>query len=265
MALLRIAGDTSGFSNLAAPAVAGSNTYTFDYPAGSPVTTLTPVTIANGTLLMGNTISGRLEANTLVAGTGITVTNGPSTITIAFATAGNTTQGPHTIWVPAWAMYPTTTNGASAANGAFQTVTNILMFKTLDYDTTTSEKAQFSLKLGNSWNLGTVTAKVVWSHGTTSVNFGVSWSVAGRAFSDNEAGDAALGTPMVFSDTGGTANNIYVSPASGGITIGGTPADGDWIIMEVLRSVANASDNMAIDARLHGVELTYTTDADTDA
>lgn len=263
MALLRIAGDTSGFSNLAAPAVAGSNTYTFDYPAGSPVTTLAPVTIANGTLLMGNTISGRLEANTLVAGTGITVTNGPATITIASTVTG--TAGLHTIWVPAWAMYPTFTNGASAANGAFELATNDLMLKTLDYDTTTSEKAQFSLKLGNSWNLGTVTAKVVWSHGTTATNFGVSWSVAGRAFSDNEAGDAALGTPMVFSDTGGTANNIYVSPASGGITIGGTPADGDWIIMEVLRSVANASDNLAIDARLHGVELTYTTDAETDA
>jgi hypothetical protein len=262
MALIRIAGDTSGFSNLAAPAVAGSNTYTFDYPQGSPVTTLTPVTIANGTLLMGNTISGRLEANTLVAGTGISVTNGPATITIASTIS---TVGLHTIWVPAWAMYPTVTNGASAANGFFELVTNDLMLKTLDYDTTTSEKAQFSLKLGNSWNLGTVTAKVVWSHGTTATNFGVSWSVSGRAFSDNEAGDAALGTPMVFSDTGGTANNIYISPASGGITIGGTPADGDWIIMEVLRSVANASDNMAIDARLHGVELTYTTDADTDA
>jgi len=216
MAKLRLNGDTSGWIDLVAPAVAPNTTYTFDRTTGSVLT------------------------------------------------QDDTAIGLHTMWIPAWAMYPTVTNGASAANGAFELVTNDLMLKTLDFDTTTSEKAQFSLKLGTSWNLGTVTAKVVWSHGTTTVNFGVSWSVSGRAFSDNEAGDQALGTPMVFSDTGGTANNIYISPASGGITIGGTPADGDWIIMEVLRSVANASDTMAIDARLHGVELTYTTDAGTD-
>ena len=289
----------------------------------------TAVSLVNGAILIGNTVSGGYDLNTLTQGTNITITNDKGSVTIAAAGGGGdsfgtiavsgqsnivadqtndtltvaagtgvtittdagtdtitiaaadafasaqanaafnaanaaSTLGIHTIWIPAWAMYPTGTNGASAANGLFELVTNDLMLKTLDFDTTTSEKAQFNLKLGNSWNLGTITAVVVWSHGTTTTNFGVSWSVAGRAFSDNEAGDAALGTPMVFSDTGGTANNIYISPASGGITIGGTPADGDWIIMEVLRSVANASDTMAIDARLHGVELTYTTDASTD-
>lgn len=259
MAKLRLNGDTSGFSDLIVATAAKGNAFTFDANSGSVFTTAAPIVAANGTILIGNTISGFLEANTIRQGTGITISMAPGGITIS----GNV--GQHTLWIPAWAMYPTSTNGASAANGQFELVTNDLMLKTLDYDTTTSEKAQFSLKLGNSWDLGTITAKVVWSHGTTATNFGVSWSVAGRAFSDNEAGDAALGTPMVFSDTGGTANNIYISPLSGGITIGGTPADDDWIIMEVSRSVANASDTMAIDARLHGVQLFYITDSAVDA
>jgi hypothetical protein len=259
MAKLRLTGDTSGFSDLIVATAAKGNSFTFDANTGSVFTTAAPIIAANGTILIGNAVSGYLEANTIVQGAGLTITNAPGSITIS------ANVGQHSLWIPAWAMYPTGTNGASAANGLFETVTNDLMFKTLDFDTTTSEKAQFNLKLGNSWDLGTITAKVVWSHGTTATNFGVSWSVAGRAFSDNEAGDQALGTPMVFTDTGGTANNIYISPLSGGITIGGTPADDDWIIIEVLRSVANSGDSMAIDARLHGVQLIYTTDSAVDA
>jgi len=234
---------------------------------------------ANGQLLIGNTVSSGFDRATLTQGTNITITNAKGSITIessdAFAqaqanaafNAANTasTQGLHTIWVPAWAMYPQLTNGASAANGAFQLTTNLQMLKTLDFDTTTAENAQFAVSMPNSWNEGTITANVVWSHGTTTTNFGVTWTLEGLAYSDNEAIDAAFGTPVPTSDTGGTANTVYISPPTSAITVGGTPSAGDWIVFRVSRQVANASDTMAIDARLHGVQIKYTTNASTEA
>jgi hypothetical protein len=220
---------------------------------------------------------------TIVAGTGMTITTnaGTDTITLsaadAFAsaqanaafnaanTAANTTQGLHAIWVPAWAMYPQITNGASAANGAFEVVPYRQVLKTLDYDATTQESAQFTIKMPRSYNLGTVTANAVWSHGTTATNFGVTWLFDAYAYSDGDLIDGAFGTAVPTTDTGGTANTCYISPPTSAITIGGTPAAGDWVIFRVARQVANTGDTMAIDARLHGVEIMITTNANTDA
>jgi hypothetical protein len=226
---------------------------------------------------------------TLVAGESITITTdaGTDTVTLAaqdaFArlqannaynhangafgkanTANDSTQGLHSIWIPAYAMYPQTTNGASPAN-TVQMVTNLQILKTLDFDTTTSEAAQFAVKMPNSWNAGTVTANAVWSHGTTVTNFGVTWQIDALSYGDNEAIDTAFSGAVSFSDTGGTANTVYISPASAAITIASTPAKGDWVVFRVRREVANASDTMAIDARLHGVELKFTTNANHDA
>jgi hypothetical protein len=52
-------------------------------------------------------------------------------------------QGRHSIWVPAGAMVARTTNGAAA--GTVETSTNKNMFKTLDFDASTQEFAQFEV------------------------------------------------------------------------------------------------------------------------
>lgn len=171
--------------------------------------------------------------------------------------------GKQTIWIPAVAMIARTTNGAAA--GTAETATNKIMFKTLDYDTTTQEFAQFQIRMPKSWNESTVTFQPVWSHAATTVNFGVVWSVAGVAISDADAGDAAFGTAVTSTDTGGTTNMLYIGPESAAITIAGTPAAQDWVVFQVARVPADGSDNMAIDARLHGITLYYTTDAANDA
>jgi hypothetical protein len=49
------------------------------------------------------------------------------------------------------------------------------------------------------------------------------------------------------------------------ITIGGTPAEADWVVFQVYRNAASGSDTLAVDARLHGVALIYTTDTANDA
>ena len=166
--------------------------------------------------------------------------------------------GKQAVWIPASAMVATTTNGA--ASGTAEMTTNKNMFSTLDYDTTTQEFAQFAWRMPTSWNESTVTFRPVWSHASTTTNFGVVWQLAGVACSDDDAGDAAFGTAQTSTDTGGTTNDIYIGPESSAITIAGTPAAGDLVFFQVARVPANGSDTMAIDARLHGIVLYITTD-----
>jgi hypothetical protein len=160
-------------------------------------------------------------------------------------------------------MISRTTNGAAA--GSVETTTNKIMLSSLDFDTTTQEFAQFSIRMPKSWNESTVTARFTWSHPSTTTNFGVVWALEAIALSDDDAGDTAFGTAQQIADTGGTTNDIYISGATPALTIGGTPAAEDWVVFQVKRVVADGSDTMAVDARLHGVTLYITTDAANDA
>ena len=180
----------------------------------------------------------------------------------ALATLTARGQGRETIFIPASAMISRSTNGAAA--GTAEMTTNKNMFKTLDFDTTTQEFAQFEVWFPKSWDLGTVSFQPMWSHASTTTNFGVVWGLAGVARSDDDAGDVAFGTAQTSTDTGGTTNDIYFGPESSAITIAGTPATGDSVQFQINRTVADGSDTMAIDARLHGIRLFFTTNAATD-
>jgi hypothetical protein len=92
----------------------------------------------------------------------------------------------------------------------------------------------------------------------------VVWGIQAVALSDDDALDAAFGTAQTVTDTGGTTNDLYRSTESAAVTIGGTPAENDVVVFQVYRDAASGSDTLAIDARLHGVALFYTTNANTD-
>lgn len=167
--------------------------------------------------------------------------------------------GKQTIWVPAGAMVPRTTNGA--ASGTAEMTTNKNMVATLDFDASTQEFAQFDIRMPKSWNESTVTFIPVWSHAATTTNFGVVWGLDAVAISDNETLDVAFGTAQTSTDTGGTTNQAYQGPESSAITISGSPAVGDLVQFRIHRNPSDGSDTMAIDARLHGIVLLYTIDA----
>lgn len=89
MGLLRISGDTSGFVDLIAPALAGATILSLPTANG---TVLAPATVAiNGSILIGNTVSGGFDVTTITQGSGIQLTNGKGSITIA--AAGTVTKG----------------------------------------------------------------------------------------------------------------------------------------------------------------------------
>ena len=172
-------------------------------------------------------------------------------------------SGVHSIPIPATGMYTASTNGAAA--GSSESSTNAVMLKTFDFDKDTDEYVQFQVPMPKSWNEGTVTAKFYWSHASASTNFGVSWGIQGVSFGDSDALDAAFGTGIVVDDTGGTTDDVFVSAATGAVTIAGSPAAEDLVIFRVYRDVSDSNDTLAVDARLHAVQLNVTTDTGNDA
>jgi hypothetical protein len=181
-----------------------------------------------------------------------------------FTAIGGSTIGRHAVYVPASGMSPSNTGGC-ASLATIASAANQPDIQTLDFDTTTQEYAQFSFRMPKSWDEGTVTFVPVWSHASTTTNFGVVWDLQAVAVSNDDGIAVAFGTAQTSTDTGGTTNDIYVGPESSAITVSGSPASEDMVFFRLSRVTGNGSDTMAIDARLHGVTVYITTSADTDA
>lgn len=167
--------------------------------------------------------------------------------------------GKQAIPVSASAMTPNTTNGA--AQGTTETTTNKVMVRTLDFDTTTQEGAQFSIPMPKGWNEGTVTFQPLWTADSGSGT--VVFELRGVALSDDDALDTAFGTGQTSTDTFLTAGDVHIGPESSAITIGGSPAEGDIVFFQIRR--VPASDTLGVDARLISIRLFITTNAANDA
>ena len=171
--------------------------------------------------------------------------------------------GTETIFVPAQAMFGTTTNGAESA--AVETTATRPELKVLDFDASTAEYAQFSIAMPKSWNLGTVTFQAFWSPSSTDTGNALI-GLQGVGVANDDTSDIAFGTAIDVTDAGGGAvEDVLVSPVSAAITIAGTPADDDYTYFQVVRNATSVSDTFTGDVRLLGIKLFYTTDAANDA
>jgi hypothetical protein len=176
----------------------------------------------------------------------------------ALATLG--VVGKQAIPIPSGVLDAAVTNGPSSGT---VTLTN-QKFSTKDFDTTTQETATFGFRMPQQWNEGTLTFQIEWSHPATTTNFGVAFGLSAVAIGDTEAGDAAFGTEVIVTDTGGTTNAIYISAESTAVTAAGTIVAGDYVFFRLRRVPANAGDTLAVDARVHELTLYMTNNAGTD-
>jgi hypothetical protein len=131
----------------------------------------------------------------------------------------------------------------------------------LDFDATTEESGQFFIRMPTNWDEGTITYQTFWSHAATTTNFGTVWGLSAVATGNDDSMNVSFGTEITVTDTGGTTNDIYISPESSAMTVAGTPQAGDYVSFKIARKTGEAGDTMAIDARLMGLTIFVTTDA----
>jgi len=166
----------------------------------------------------------------------------------------------NTLWIPAAAMTPLSTNGAEA--GVYEYPTNDIMMDYLAFDTTTEEFVSFSVEMPENWDLGTVKARFKWTGASgCSAADTVEWKIQARAISDDDAIDAALGTAQVISDAVTADGDLQRTGTTPALTIGGTPAKGDLCYFKVSRNVGG-TDDMAEDAWLVDVNIQYAADVE---
>lgn len=165
------------------------------------------------------------------------------------------------VFIPAAAWLPRTTSGP--ARGSTELSTNKIMVPSLDYDASAQEYAQFAVWLPKSWDLSNLAYRVAWT--TATGTGGVTWSLAARAYSDDDALDQAMGTPVLVADTRIADNDLHISPESGALSAAGSAAEMDLVIFELSRAVADGGDTKTGDARMLGVHLYYNTRVRSDA
>ena len=179
----------------------------------------------------------------------------------ADATGAIKIAGKETIWIPAVAMYPNSTNGAEANQVELSNGPEI---KVLDFDKSTDEFAQFAVAFPKSWNAGTVTFQAFFT--ATSTDTGTTaWGVSAVALADSGDLNTAFGTQVVATAKAhsGTSNDLDVAAESGAVTIAGSPSANEYCFFQVSRDVS--ADDLNADARLLGIKLFFTTDAANDA
>ena len=220
---------------------------------GSFETSDTVSKASGGTFSSNVTVSGNVTATGVGAfGSGTTV-NG----------AAVKVAGKESIWVPASAMQPTTSNGCSALT-TVETTSGRPDLVVLDFDKDSDEFAQFSVAFPKSWNEGTVTFQFFWSG--LAATTGVVMKLEGVAVGNNSTIDVAYGTAVsLLDDAQGAVEELNVSAESTAVTIAGSPAVDNLCYFRVGRNVGDSNDDMAGDCRLHGIKLFFTTDAANDA
>jgi len=179
----------------------------------------------------------------------------------AVVASHSATIGVQTIWIPAAAMRPTDDANCEAITSA-PTQAGRPDMVVLDFKVAADSFAQFQVAFPKSWNEGTITFQVYWCSTATDTD-NVNWQLEGVSVPDNSTIDVAYGTAIHVDDPNqGATEEMLVSPVSAALTIAGAAVD-TVTFFRVGRDVSAGT--AAEDARLLGVKLFFTTDAENDA
>ena len=215
--------------------------------------TITNNSTGNNPILSATGGDTNIGLNLVSKGTGVLQGNG-SALKVA---------GLETMWVPASAMYATTTNGADPQQ--VETTATRPDMKVLDFDASTDEFAQFSVAFPKSWNEGTVTYQVYWTPSTTNSGNCI-FGLQGVACGTGNSIDTVYGTAVNVTDASdGVVEDQLVSAVSSAITIAGSPAVDQQTYFQLYRDANAGGDTFTGDARVLGIKIFFTTDAANDA
>ena len=220
--------------------------------------TLTTLTV-DSIIIDGTNIGHTSDTDAIGISSGgvVNFTQAPTVASAAIKTAGK-----ETIYVPASAMYPTTTSGCAALTQV-EISSGQPELKVLDFDPSSDENAQFSVAFPKSWNEGVITFRAFFT--VTGTNTGtVKWELSGVSMGDNDAIGAGFGTAIgpTAKAHSGTSNDINITAESGNVTISNAAVD-EMVFFNIHRDVSD--DDQTGDARLIGIQIFYTTDAANDA
>lgn len=152
---------------------------------------------------------------------------------------------------------PTITSGC-AASAQIEMGTNKNVYDYLAFDASTIEYAYANIVMPADYTGGVIYFKPYWLHPATTINFNVSWGLAGVSFSNDDTLDAAQGTAIYSNDTGGTTSDLYIGDLSAAVTIAGTPVANDLVQFRCLRKADDGTnDTLAVDAYLLGFMIYY--------
>jgi hypothetical protein len=167
-----------------------------------------------------------------------------------------------TLYIDAASCMPAATAGATAT--FTETTTNKVNYDRLAFAGAAGgadNHAWFKARLPEDWNLGTVKAKIAWepAAGASAADY-VGWEISGVAISNDDTLDAATGTTVTVADQVTAVGDLHVTAASNDITIGGTPAAGDYVFFKISRNYDYTGGGTALaeTAYLLGVEIQYT-------
>jgi len=165
--------------------------------------------------------------------------------------------GTQELWIPAQAMKPRATAGATLTDRT-QATSNYEQ-STMNFPTATDAYAQLPpIALPRNFNNGTIKVKAYWTCTGAGAAETIEIDVTAYAYSDNDALTTALSGTQSITDTWIADNDVHISDFCSAITIGGTPADDDLIIIELMRDVS--ADDLAVDLELIGVKVEITLD-----
>lgn len=171
---------------------------------------------------------------------------------------GNITVGGsnpnRTLDITAGFLKPTTTSGCAAVT-TNEAATNDIDYDSLDFSTSSDERAFANFQMPDSWDGGAIQFRFVWTAAGGSAAQTVVFELSGRSYANDEAIDQAVGTAIEVSDALIATGDIHISSWSSDVTLGGTPAAGEWVHLEVRRDVSE--DNLSVDAKLIMVQLRY--------
>jgi len=147
------------------------------------------------------------------------------------------------------------TTSPAAGPTQVEAATNDVNYWVMDFDAASDEFCFWNVVMPDNWDASTVTAKFYWTNAGGGATETVSWDIAARAFADDAAIDQAFGTAVNVDDTWIAQGDVHISAESGAITVGGSPAGGQYVVFRVMRDVSD--DTLTGDARLLAVRIKY--------